>query len=199
MIRSHKYLAQAKVEELAERFAGLGYTVVQEPAGEDRLFDLLATKGDQTIAFEVKASGSLHNAVATTRAARELAHRKGYDFRLVVVAPPHTPAIDIEGLTEQLDSYLTENTPSELLDLALVVRIDSVCDLEFDAVAILATGIEVEGSGTVELSLEHDGGKERDGVTFSEAFPFKFAVWLNHDLSLKSVQCFTFDLSSFYD
>ena len=53
-----RYLEQQKIEELAAQFRERGYAVTLS-SGTPRDYDLVASKGDQRIAFEVSAISTL--------------------------------------------------------------------------------------------------------------------------------------------
>ena len=102
-----RYLEDAKIEDLSRQLRRQGYDVEIPSPGSDTSFDLVATKSDRTIVFEVKASPTDPANVEDIARRRATAFAQGFDeFRLVVVNPPHETRVDIPGLEDQLRAFL---------------------------------------------------------------------------------------------
>ncbi len=202
MISSLDYLEVAKTEEIASQLVSEGYTVQREAmsmVGTSR-YDLVAERGKDKIVFEVKAQARLQQEHEHIRQLRKRAHEQGYsEFRLVIVNPPHTVAVEIEGFDTQMLDYLIENTPEELQALSSVTIIEGVSDLEFDMVSVSDTGICVRGTGVVDVVLEYGGGENRDGLSMREGYFFEFEVTLNQDRKIEAVNRLQVETSSFYE
>src|SRR5207249_642655 len=84
---SIEYLQTAKIEELASQLRTEGYRVAIGLPGEDNGYDLVAERGRQKLAFEVKARSNLQSFAEEIGRLRKQAREQGYDFRLVVVNP----------------------------------------------------------------------------------------------------------------
>ena len=119
MKESTRYLEAAKIEELSEELSAKGYKVTQLARENGALFDLVAEKPGETIAYEVKAPSSLRSSLERIIEQRELAKQAGYSsIQLVVVNPPRATSVRIEGIEKALLDYVEENPPSELEALA---------------------------------------------------------------------------------
>jgi hypothetical protein len=191
------YLEAAKIEEIASQLRGQGFEVRTGDA--DTGYDLIATRAGERIAMQVKARSELGDSADQIARLREQARRDGYDFRLVVVNPPRERAVEVEGLMQRLDEYLTENPPPELERLSSHTRMSGVSDLEIDSLEVTREGVHVTGNGVVDVELEYSGGEAKDGVTSGADFPFSFDVLLDQELHIRRVNTLTVDTSSFYE
>ena len=195
-----KYLEAAKVDQVATELELQGYQVTKEPPSVDDRYDLLATKDGKTIAIEVKARSELRASMDEIRRLREQAKQQGYaEFRLIVANAPREKSISVSGLENTLGELIREDVPSELYDVASAPFIEGVSAIEIDSVQITTHGIEVEGTGLVDVDLESGGGEVRDGMTWSTDFPFSFSILLNSDLEIAQVHNLKVDTSSFYE
>lgn len=190
------YLEAASIDQLAARLERQGYTVQREyPVGPTTI-DLVASRGGERIGYEVKAGPHLREAREQLRHLREATEHDGFtDFRLVVVSPPRETSVSVEGLDQLLHDRLINHTPGELYDVATNPRIEWVGSLEIGTVAITREGIELGGTGVVEVTLEF--GDSRDPATSPDDFPFRFRVLLDHDLHLRRVEELRVDISGF--
>ncbi|MDQ3815141.1 MAG: hypothetical protein M3347_14525 [Armatimonadota bacterium] len=189
-----QYLEAAKIEELAAQLQREGYEVVA-PADE---YDLVAMKGDEKLAFIVKAKTSLPLETGKINHLRRRAQERGYNgFRLIVVNPPHEATITIDHLDENLLAYLSNHIPDELARLAPNVSIENVTALTIDLVQAQAgtPGLRVAGDGVVEVSWRRNGNGESENWDF----PFFFDVELDRSLQLATVRKLTVDTSSHYE
>jgi hypothetical protein len=119
MKESTRYLEAAKIEELTEELSAKGYEVTRLARGNGALFDLVAEKPGEKIAYEVKAPSSLRSSVERVVEQRKRAAEAGYDsIQLVVVNPPRATTVRIEGIEQAVLDYLDENPPVELEALA---------------------------------------------------------------------------------
>jgi len=190
------YLEADEIDQLAARLQRQGYTIEREyPSGQYRI-DLVASKPNERIAFEVKARPHLRAAQEQLRHLREATTREGFtDFRLVVVSPPRKTRVAVEGLDRQLLQYLMDHIPGPLQNLATNPRIEWVSNLEIGSIDVAREGIELAGTGVVEVTLEF--GDSRDPAVSPDAFPFRFRARLGHDLRLESVEELEVDVSGF--
>lgn len=196
-----RYLEEAKIEDLSRQLRRQGYEVEISSQGSNSGFDLVATKSDRKIAFEVKASPTDPANVEDIVRRRAAAFAQGYDeFRLVVVNPPHETRVDIPGLEDQLCAFLGEHGASELDDLPGLTRVEAVSQVAIDTIEITTAGVHLIGSGIVAIEIEHDGGAGRDGLTWRTDFPFTFDVALDPNLRIdKEHGSARVDTSSFYE
>jgi hypothetical protein len=129
---------------------------------------------------------------------RRRAFDEGFsDFRLVVVSPPRQTAVSIPGLERQLGEYLRDHQPRELQSLASSVRIESVSNLEITSISLNEAGVDVAGTGVLEVTLEY--GESRDGLQNADDFPLHFRVLLSQDRHLVEVNELIVDVSSYSD
>ena len=63
---SAQYLQAAKIEEVASRLEAEGYRVVVGPSGQDDGYDLVAERGAEKLAIEVKDRASLKRSANVT-------------------------------------------------------------------------------------------------------------------------------------
>ena len=117
----------------------------------------------------------------------------------MIVNPPRAVAVEIEGLANKMFDYLVDHLPSDLDELSSGTRIVNVVDVDIDSIDVTVNGIRVTGSGIVEVELEHDGGEERDGLTWGTSFPLTFDVELDHTLDIADAYEMRVDTSSFYE
>lgn len=194
------FLEREKIDELEAQLREQGYVVERNKRFEDVEFDLVARKGDDKIAYEVKAASKLGkgNGVDLARL-REIATANGIsNFKVFVVNPPRHREVTIENLEERLRDHLSETLPSELRALASSVQISSVSHLELEEVTIEKDAVRAVGSGVVEVELEYGGGDAKDGLDLSTDFPFHFDVLLDRNLDVMTVNRLTVDTMSFH-
>ncbi len=193
-----QYLEAAKAEELAGQLRAQGYEVVVESEMGTARYDLVATKHNRKIAFEIKAKAHLSENLGHVRRLREKALSEGYDeFRLVIVSPPHEVSVSIAGLSEALLSELIHSPPAELNNLASKTVAQEVSEVTVDAVEITTDGIRVRGDGLVGVTIFFDSVEDEDD--WSDSFPFTFDVHLDHALSITNVNGLQVDTDSFHD
>jgi dihydroorotase-like cyclic amidohydrolase len=192
-----RYLEQEKVSDLEAQLRAQGYEVWSDYRSESgQIYDLVATKGDRRIVYEVKALSSLAGHSGEIRELRNRAFREGYtDFRLVVVSPPRQVEVSVPGLDAELVRYMGEHVPENLQSLASNVRVEAVSNLEIGSITVGTEDIEVSGEGVVEVVREY--GNARDGVDSPDDYPFRFHVLLDRDLKIKDIYGLDVDVSEF--
>ena len=180
---SAELLEAAKIEELAETLRAEGFDVLTS-TGPEPSFDLVARRGQESLAFEVKARSRLQSALPAIHELRRRATEEGFTgFRLVVVNPPRTVDVQIDGLEALLSEELSENLPEDLNRLSSGTRVEDVSNIEIERVNVSPSGVQVSGWGAVDVELRHGTGSETQGLTTSSGFPFHFDVVLSPDLS----------------
>jgi Holliday junction resolvase-like predicted endonuclease len=195
-----EYLEAATAAEVARQLEADGYTVARDQRVDGAFYDLIATKQDQRIAVEVKARPRLRGAGAHLRDLRERAYRQGFtEFRLVVANPPHETLVEIDGLNQQLFQHMAEHPPQEIDDLTPSTRITGISSIDFDSARITPDAIHLTGTGIVEVELEYAGGEASDGGSWETDFPFSFALTLDRDLTIASVDRLVVDISGFHE
>lgn len=190
------YLEADEIDQLAARLERQGYTVERGYRAGSYDIDLVASKSNERIGFEVTALAHLKEQQQQIRQLRDLASREGFtDFRLVVVSPPHQTSVTVEGLDRQLFEYLVEHIPASLQRLAAQPRIEAVRTVEIAAITVTRGGTELTGTGVVEVTLASRAN--RASMSSPDAFPFRFHVLLGHDLRLLRVDQLVVDVSDF--
>ncbi len=192
-----RYLVLSKLREIESELVSHGYAVSSGTVNKD--YDLVAIKGSERIAVEVKAASDLKDSRDELRKLRERAARDGYQLRLVIVKPPHRISVEIENLEQTICEYMMDNIPSELDEISSRTSIEEVSDIGFDDLHIGREGIDVKGSGLVSVHLEYGGGEERDGLDLEDSYPLTFDLRLSHVLSIEEVRSLNVDTSSFYE
>lgn len=187
-----RYLEESKLAEIAQHYEALGYQV---EAGKEG-FDLVAKRGDDRIAFEIKVASTRPHSQRTISKLRSKAKRLGMHLNIVLLRKPHQIEVEIENLEEILHRKLKDDVPEEIRELSSNSIIEEVADLEIDRCRISKTEISLRGTGYIGVELNYGGS--RDGATAYEGYPFSFEVILDHDLSIASDLAVQVDVSSFY-
>ena len=86
-----------------------------------------------------------------------------------------------------------------LVNLHLFVTLENISSIEIDNIAVNKEGISLTGTGTLDLTLNYDGGSERDGLTIHEGCPVSFDLMLDHALNIVEVKSLVVDTSAFYE
>lgn len=190
------HLEALKVEEIKEQYKSLGY---REITKKDRLFDIILSNGDHTIAFEIKVvdqSSALPKKDPRIRKLQAEAERLGYEFRLVFAVPPKKIEVEIEDLSEKLSDYLRDEPPSNIHDLSSQSTVDEVVDVEIDKIFVTSEGTRAKGTAYLEIQLNY--GSRSDLTTMSFSAPMKFHVELDNELNIESLDV-DVDTSGFYE
>jgi len=191
-------LEYLKVKEVASQLRAEGYSVTESPSGIDVGFDIVATKDDKKLAVEVKTSSRLQASTETIKNLRKRALEQGFDeFRLIIVNPPREVNVSIEGLEENLGTYLIENFPDDLDELSTHTIIQDVNDIYIDSIQVTTGGVQVIGNGVVDVELNY--GNNSEGISSNWSFPFSFDVTLDHKLEVSSHNKIEIDYSSLYE
>jgi len=195
-----RYLEESKIDELVRQLEQQGYDVERPPHNEAP-FDLMATKGDRRIAFEVKAGPASPRTVLAITRHRARAFASGFkEFRLVVVNPPHETRIDVPGLENQLVRLLGERRTGEPDDLPKATRVEDVKYVVIDTVELMPEGARLVGSGVVSVEIQQGSGEEDRRQAWETDFQFTFDVMLDHDLRIEEERSsIRVDTSDFYE
>jgi hypothetical protein len=195
------YLEEAKIEELTRQWEAKGYQVLREaPVGDFRA-DLVATRGDETIIFEVETADSLaQNKELVSRLASLAAQHPKTSFRLVVANPPQQKTFRIENLDNILfDYFAREALPVELDRLSTHTSVEGITEVDVLDVQIQPGKMRVSGDGVMEVRLQHGSGGDVQhdmGLVTYDSFPFRFDVTLDANLSLVEMNQLEIDTSS---
>jgi len=188
-----EYLEQAKIDETAEQLRDQGYEVASRPDSE---YDIVATRNGATMAIEIKARSALAESVEEIARMRADALARGYDeFRLIVVNPPRSKRVEINGLERKLALYLAGHLPAEIRKISGSYQLLGVNDVDIDRLIVTKENIEVTGDGRFDIELEpgDDGG-----LTARVGLPLTFEALLDHQLNVISAKP-QVDVSSLYD
>ena len=102
-----KHLEQAAIEQLALKYEQEGFDVTSNYQIKEQHLDLVVKKGDEIIAFEIKAGTWDTEKQRAVHRLRNLAvHELGAKFKLIFVNLPEEPEIEIEGLEEVFQELL---------------------------------------------------------------------------------------------
>ena len=202
-----KYLHDLAIEQIAEDYRSLGYTVRQEEKLGKFQADLVVSKGNENIVIEVKA-GKLDSGrkEQLARLADYVKSLGNYKFQVVVATPPKDKIIEVESIEPLLNDYVLNNFPDELDELSTHTTPDEITDVDVDEIKIAKNSIEIKGTGviSVEIQFGSDGDFNRgDGWKGSDNFPFEFDLELNYneksELQISEVFYFKVDTSSYYE
>jgi hypothetical protein len=196
MVASTAYLETAKTEQLEKELTSQGYAIEREKRMDGSVYDLVASRGNERIAIEVKAQNRLRDGARELSRLRERAFQLGFtEFRLVVVNPPRSPRIEIEGLARALRAFLLENPPRGLDELSSNTVIEGVSGPEIDEIEVKRDGTRVVGDASLQLRLEDGGGK--DGSSMDVSLPLRFDVLLGPGGDISQAAVIEVDTSSF--
>lgn len=205
-------LVQATLQNLAADYARQGYQVEMEKELEGIRADLVATKGDEVVVFEVKAGHWTPDKREQVTKLKELVSRlpRG-QFKLLFVEPPPRKMIEVEDLDKKLLDVLTEDQDKlsakgawraieDVYHLASHVRFDEITDLEIEHMTVRSGGLEARGRGFLSVDLQYGSGPDQEtgkGLILDDTFPFTFSLLLDGDGNIKEVLTLNIDVSSF--
>ncbi len=196
-----KHLELAALEQLTEEYRGKGYTVMLKSRARDVGVDLLVRKGDDVIAFVLKASPWTPERRREMVASRNRAvHTLNARYELVLVDLPERTDVVFEDLERVFDDLLPDRFVNVFDRLATHYWIDEITDAEFERLYIEASGVEVMGSATVTLGLQYGSDAEQGGPKANiptESFRFHFHLRLDRDFKL--VEIILLELDQAYD
>ena len=169
---SETYPEEVKLEQLTAELEGQGYRVEREALLGDQRVDLLAERGDERLAFAVKARSRLGESGEELERLREAAlNGEVTGFRVVVAVPPHKVNVTIDNLRSELLAYIVEHrsqleheTPETVQPFASVTKFVDVIDIVIDAVEMHPSRIRVQGRAwaDVEAPIEDPWKDEYD-------------------------------------
>jgi len=197
------YLRAAKLEQVVRELESQGYAVQLEvPVGSEPnapRFDILAQRGEETVAVEIKVAGASKSSAEQIAHLRKVARSQGIkEFQVVVAHPPQTVVAEVEGLEAELERYLIEHMPESLLSDFPQARIEEISDLGLDELTVGTDEINVAGDGLIAVNLAFGGGEEHDGLDVHERFPFQFTATLDAARRIVAANV-TVDTSSWWE
>ena len=187
------YLVASKVEDLASELSSHGYDVRRDVVMGDYRIDLVAASGGEKIAIEVVAGSRLQGAAQQISHLRREAREQGFEeFRLAVVNPPHSVAVEIAGLEEEQVRHLWEKWPEYGRELCILTTHLFVSQIEPDKVEVAPEEIRVAGTGVVMARFEYEGAHPG-----SMDFPLTFDVTMDRALHIREIRRLDVDTTSF--
>ena len=198
------YVKAVRIEEQALEYQKRGYKVVLAPIDvsypfetRPQSYDIVAIKDDHKLAYRVIAFPKLGREVRKIAALRQQAYSEGFDeFRLVVVREPRQFPITVQGIEEELTTYLRENMLSELVALSDEVRVKLVKKVTISSISLKPEGYRVAGDGLLIMDIYYNEEGER--FWEDDDFPLDFFVTVDHQLKLKQVHEIAVDTSHFW-
>lgn len=202
-MKFEQYVKATYIEKSAAEYEEQGYKVQISPIDLSYPFetrpqsvDIVGTKDGHKLAVQVVAWAKLAQSAKKIALLRQQAYAEGFDeFRLVVARKPRQLSANVEGIEQELCTYLQENLLDELAALPQEVRVINVEKVKIDVISIRSSRIRVAGDGLLIVDIYYD----LDGEQFWEDdyFALKFDVELDHQLRLKCIHQIVADTSSF--
>jgi hypothetical protein len=180
---------QAAIEQTAIDYQSQGYSIQKQVTIADMQADLVAQKDNNVIFFEFK-SGKWDTAKVNQalKLRNYVVNNQAGKFKLVFVNTPEEKQVQIDGLKDILYNLCLEKAIPELRNkLTTQITLKKVSDIEISYSKIIQKEIQVKGSVIAHFQVEAD----------KESFLANFYLTLSHDLELKTLHEFNFDLSSF--
>ncbi len=196
-----RFLEAAKQAETAEALRADGFSVVQEFRVGDTLFDLVAEKGSQKLAYEFKAGKSSKTSRDGLHRLQQVAAQQGWQFRIVVVTPPPRVHVEVDRLQQHLLEHLMDNMPAELDQLSTHTRVCGLSDVEIFDLRMTNEEVRVSGTGSVDVEMAYGSGSDQDsgeGAILFDSYPLNFTAILESTGELQSV-VWAVNTSSFYE
>lgn len=189
-----RHWEQAAVEQLEKELSEQGYEVQRDAWLGKRRADLIARRGDRFTVYEFKVvgQGAPRGWADQVVALRDEVRAEGGRFELVVVRPPRTIDITIDGIERALQQALMEEVPRELVEISSRVTIDNVSDVDLSSLEWRDQELGVTGDATVQVTLYSEGGE----ACATENFPFSFHARLNRSNHVEELSEVEIDLSS---
>jgi hypothetical protein len=198
---SHKILnqawEQAAIEQLALDYQCQGYSIKKQVSIADMQADLVAQKDNDVIFFEFKSGKwdtvkvnqvlKLRNYVVQNQAGK---------FKLVLVNRPAEKQVEIDGLKDILYKLCLDKAMPELRQSVTPATLEKVSELEIHSSKIRPQEIEVKGSVIAHFQTEINQ-TTGDSLPVQDSFLVTFYLTLSHELKLKKLYEFNFELSDF--
>jgi hypothetical protein len=176
-------LHDAKIADIRKKYPSRkGYSVRQHIEIDKGLeTDVLVTKnGEKSTIFEIIMLPLLPEKQDKIEKLRQKAQALDYNFRLVAIAKPVEPSIEIDWLDEALLDYLIENKPEAIESMATHAEYDDLeTDIQSIKIADEKSSAYVNGSVSVNFNGSPEEIKNDDGYLTSHAFPFQGKLLLN--------------------
>lgn len=168
----HRALHDTRCHDLQKEYEAQGYVVTSNVRVEGLELDLLAQRGDEKIALEIKVSDREHpDQARQIIAMRDRLKSHGIQLRLVRILPPLIRTISIDWLERLLPAALAKSLPTYFR-----MKFGDVRDVEFDIedFRVIEGAAQARLKGRCRLAPE----PELDGAD-DEALAFAAAVDLD--------------------
>ena len=182
-----RYVEAAKIEQVVREFEARGYSVELEVAADDDphapRFDILAQRGADRVAVEVKVPGDTKSSADQMAWLRKLARAKGItEFQVVIAHPPQSVVAEVQGIEHSLAEYFRVHWPTQFQNILPNATIDIVHEVTISEIHVGQEGTFVTGDGLLRIILPAPGnmiGANSNGSHLRESFPFHFALTLD--------------------
>ncbi len=175
-------LHDAKIADIRKKYPSRkGFSVRQHVEIEKGLETdvLVKKKGAKTTFFEMITLPVLPDKQDKIEKLRQIAKRKNYDFRLIAIAKPIEPSIEIEWLNEALLGYFVENQQDAIDSMANnAVYKDLETDIQSLKIADENSSAYVNGNVSVNFNSGVHAEIGEEEMT-SHHFPFQGKLLLN--------------------
>lgn len=175
-----------------------GYATTVEERIDGHQADLVARKGQKTLVYEFKVAGSAaHLDADQILQLRAAAIQRGFEFHLVMVAPPERPTIDVQNLAAILRDRILLLDPGELFGVAGGRMEVEVSEVEISEIEVSKEEIDVSGRAVAAIDLQYGGDDEAERLSSFDFYPLKFALSLDRDLNVTNLRQLEIDTSPF--
>jgi hypothetical protein len=175
-------LHDAKIADIRKKYPSRkGFSVRQHVEIEKGLKTdvLVKKKGAKTTFFEIVTLPVLPDKQDKIEKLRKIAKHNNYDFRLIAIAKPIEPSIEIEWLNEALLGYFVENQQDAIYSMAKnAVYKDLETDIQSLKIADENSSAYVNGSVSVNFNSGVHAEIGDEEMT-SHHFPFQGKLLLN--------------------
>lgn len=175
-----QYLKEAEIEDLTAELTADGYLIL--PLSEqDKYFDLLARKGNQTVAYTVAVRGHSKADPDKIYGSYERAKEQGYKTYTSFVSPPFTREIEFEGIDQLLTIAMQRIPPVQFPDFPGEVVLSPAQSVYLHGIWITADTIRVTGAAYVDAVVHFIGTATRPPDAIDTNLPFHFTLVLKRD------------------
>lgn len=185
-----KYLYESALAETSDKYTHLGYQVVRAPQVEDISADLLATKDGKDVYFTISVGKVTEEQKQNIMRIKKFIRSKNAEFRLIHVATPQKPQLQIDNLKEILYDYLLENPPGIVDTLSTNTHITDLSNVEVTDLEIKANRLYVCGICSLTLSLHYGSASDLKndlGFRTTETYDAEFDMEMDGDLKVLSL------------
>jgi hypothetical protein len=140
MTNAARCLEALQIEGLVADSGGAPFEATDHPSGPDGRFDILARKGNRTIASEIKAGSNLGTLAGSPRTLSRRARGCSYEFCLDAADAPLEVKVRVQDPATESLGDLKENRPAGLAALPAAV-VEGVARRIFGRVEITAGGM----------------------------------------------------------